>query len=404
MALAAEPELIKYPFAPPEGLSVDVRYKDLQKHGPVKVQLPLGEPCWLATRYDDAKMVYFDQRFGRRAVAEHDPPAIWPGLQVKDLTFIGNMDPPEHTRIRRLASGAFTPARAAESESWIGQMIEGLLDDLVAAGKGADFGKVVAGKLPVLVLTRILGVDGKSVDRFRYWVDTVVGSTSPPDKKAQALAELEAFIDELIAARRETDMHDLLSIMVNARDEKGRLSEQELRHLALALWLGGSETTYNQLGTTVFTLMTHQERWRDLVEHPELLPAAMEELWRWIPSFKYGTPFPRWASEDVEMSGGVIVRAGEAVLAEHAVANRDESVYPNGWDLDFHRVNPTPHLSFASGAHTCMGIHMAKREVGMTIAALIRRFPTLQLALPPEDVRFSEATMLRSVEALPLTW
>jgi cytochrome P450 RapN len=401
---ASTTEITKYPFASPDGLSVDLRYKELQKHGPIRVQLPVGESCWLATRYEDAKMVYFDRRFGRRAVVDHDPPSIWPMLQVKDPTLLGNMDPPEHTRIRRLASGAFTPARAAESEGWIGQMIEDLLDDMAAKGEGADFCAFVGSKLPILVLTKILGVDGKDVDRFRYWVDIIIGADTPPEKRAATMSELEAFINELIAVRREHNAGDLLSILVNARDEKDRLSEQELRHLVLALWLGGSETTYNQLGTTVYTLMTHAHLWQELVDNPDLLPAAMDELWRWIPSFKYGTPFARWASEDVELSDGVIVRAGESVLAEHAVANRDERIYPNGWELDFHRIDPAPHLSFITGAHTCMGMHMAKREVGMTIAALLRRFPKLRLAVAPEAIHWSQATMLRSVEALPLSW
>jgi cytochrome P450 len=191
---------------------------------------------------------------------------------------------------------------------------------------------------------------------------------------------------------------------VHARDDDDRLSEDELFNLTLALWLGGLETTVNQLGTTIFALMTHRDQWQDLLDDRGLMPAALEELWRWIPSFKYGVPFVRWASEDVEMSDGTVVRAGEPVHPEHSVANRDESVFPDGWALDFHRVDPRPHLSLAFGAHRCMGAHLAHLQIQLALDSVLSRFPTLELAVNADEVVFSDATFMRSVEALPLTW
>ena len=159
----------------------------------------------------------------------------------------------------------------------------------------------------------------------------------------------------------------------------------------------------NQLGTTLFALMTHRGHWQELVDDRNLLPAALEELWRWIPSFKYGVPFVRWASEDVELSGGVVVKAGEPVLPEHSVANRDESVFPNGWELDFHRHAPRPHLSLAFGAHRCMGAHLADLEIQAAFEGLLGRFPRLDLAVPADEIPWSGSTFMRSVETLPIT-
>ena len=150
--------------------------------------------------------------------------------------------------------------------------------------------------------------------------------------------------------------------------------------------------------------MAHRERWQELLDDPELLPAALEELWRWIPSFRHGQPMIRWANEDVELSGGVVIPAGDPVLPEHMVANRDESVFPHGLELDFHRKLPEPHLSLAWGAHRCMGAHLANLEVEITLRSLLERFPTLGLTVAPEDVKWSRDTFLRSAAELPLTW
>jgi cytochrome P450 len=172
----------------------------------------------------------------------------------------------------------------------------------------------------------------------------------------------------------------------------------------MTLFLGGFETTAAQLGSTVWTLMAHRDRWQELLDDPDVLPAALEELWRWIPSFRHGQPMIRWANDDVELSGGVVIPAGDPVLPEHQIANRDESVFPHATELDFHRELPEPHLSLGWGAHRCMGAHLANLEVEVTLRTLMARFPKLDLVVAPEDVKWSRATFLRSAAELPLTW
>ena len=193
-------------------------------------------------------------------------------------------------------------------------------------------------------------------------------------------------------------------MLVSARDEGDRLSEAELVSTVLSLVVGGFETTASQLGSTVYTLMTHRDRWQELVDGRAAVDDALEELWRWIPGFRYGNMFVRWATEDIDLSDGVVIPAGEAVLPEQPVANRDEAAFPNGWELDFHRVDPRPHLALGFGEHLCMGIHLAKIQVQLTVESLVRRYPSLTLAIPADEVRWPAWTFMRNVETLPLTW
>ena len=201
------------------------------------------------------------------------------------------------------------------------------------------------------MITGILGIAEADVEMYRGWVDDLIGLDTGVERKGEVLESLIGFIGELIAQRRAATTDDLLSTMVNARDEGDQLSEEELISLVLTLFLAGFETTAAQIGSTLYALMAHPDLWRELRDDRSLMPAATEELWRWIPSFRFGMPMVRWAKEDVELSGGVVVPAGEPVVPEHQVANRDESVFPHGWELDFHRDNPSPHLSLAFGAH-----------------------------------------------------
>jgi cytochrome P450 len=150
--------------------------------------------------------------------------------------------------------------------------------------------------------------------------------------------------------------------------------------------------------------MSHHDLWDELVDGRAEVDAALEELWRWVPGFRYGTTFCRWAKEDVELSDGFVIRAGEAVMPEQPVANRDEAVFPHGWELDFHRDDPRPHLALGFGEHLCMGIHLAKLQVDLTLRSLLRRFPTLELAVPADQVDFPRWMFMRQVGSLPLTW
>ena len=395
---------IGYPVVRRDDLVIDDFYRDLQAKGPARVQLPFGEPCWLATSYEDVRTVYSDRRFGRELGAGRDTPRMTPESFADDPAIIANMDPPQHTRLRRLTLTAFSASQIRKLRGWVEDIVEELLSELEEAGAGADYVEVVAWNLPLRLLTGILGVKESDIPLFRGWVDTLMAIDQERSAKSEALVLLLEFIGALIAERRVKPTDDLLSIMVNARDNEDQLSEAELISLSLALFLAGFETTAAQLGSTVYVLTSQRRLWQELVDTPELLPAAIEEMWRWIPSFRFGMPNVRWAKEDVELSGGVVIRAGDPVLPEHQVANRDGAVFPRAWEIDFHRIEPSPHLSLAVGAHRCLGMHLAGLEIEVTLEALLRRFPTLELAVPADQVMWSPSTFLRSPLAVPLCW
>jgi hypothetical protein len=290
-------EVVKYPSFDVVRLEVDPRYKAIQEKGLIKVQLPYGDPCWLATRYEDVKTVFGHPQMSRALGVTKNAPGMFPASPgLKDPSLMLNQDPPEHTRLRRLASPSFTVARVALLEPFIQGVVDELFHKMSAEGVGADFVEMYSNILPVRTLAHILGIPKDQAFEFKKCVDISSSLGSPAEERQAAQAKLLDFIKGLLAERRAERSDNLLGELVEARDAGDRLTEDELTLLALALWHGGFKTTLWQLGTTLYTLMTHPEHWQELLEKPDLLPAAMEELWRWIPSFKYGVPFCRSAA------------------------------------------------------------------------------------------------------------
>jgi cytochrome P450 len=404
MSLTERTALPTYPIVVYDDLTLDPVYRELQQKPPFRAQLPFGEPIWIATRYEDVKKAYGDRRFGKAIGHGRDTPRMHGVRYGSDTSRLDNMDPPDHTRVRRLATAAFTPPQIRNMTGWIEETTAQLLDDVQAHGRGADFMELYAWKLPLQVINAILGGPVESLPKLRGWVDVLTGEDTPQEERYQSYMNIREFVRGLIAERRENVTEDLLYVLVQARDDDDRLGEEELVSLGTTLFLGGFETTAAQLGSTVWSLMAHRQLWQELLDDRDLVPNALEELWRWIPSFRHGRPMIRWAKEDVEMSDGVVIPAGDPVLPEHQVANRDEAVFEHGSELDFHRREPAPHLSLAWGPHRCLGARLAHLEVETTLRALLARFPGLDLAIAPEDVEWSRATFLRSASVLPITW
>lgn len=399
----SDPAIVQYPMFENTGLDVDERYKALQQKGLIKIKMPHGEPCWLATRYHDVRTVY-GATFNRRESLNRDAPGMFPSYVMRDPHMLVNMDPPEHTRLRRLAAGAFTVARIQQLQNAIQSHADELLNQMEASGKPADFVSMFSRHLPVFVLLDILGIPREVGYEFRDLIDISSNHSLPDEERKDANERTFVFVKQLIAERRQTRKNDLLAELVSATDGSDKFSEEELVNLSFALWHAGFKTTMWQIGSTLFTLMTQRRLWEELKSNPELLQPALVELWRWIPNFQYGRPFPRYANEDTVFSCGTLVRAGEPVLGELSVANRDESVFQKGWEIDFHRDDPLPTLSFAYGAHTCIGHHLARLQVKITVETMLRRFPNLELAVPESSLTWNKHTPLRSIDALPLTW
>jgi len=401
---ATTEEIISYPLGLHDDLTLGEEYRRLQDQGPVKAQLPYGEPAWVATRYDDCRMVFTDKRFGKAYGVGRETPRMIPTRIADDGNNLAYMDTARHTRVRRLALAAFSVPQAERSRSWIQAIVDESLDAFEAAGQPSDWEAHVAWPVPLRVICNILGVVDDDIPTYRGWIDRLLSPKSSPEVKAEMQGNLLGYIRARIAERREAPTDDALSMLVSARDDNDALSEEELVKLSMNLFLAGFETTASMIGSSMWTLMQHHDVWEELVADRSLVPAALEELWRFVPTFRHGWPPVRWALEDIEMSGGVVVPAGEPVVPEVMLANRDESVFPDGWTFDIHRENPMPHLSLAYGSHRCLGAAVAMMELDLTLRTTLDRIPGLHLSVPAAEVAWSETSFMRSPSQLPLTW
>jgi cytochrome P450 RapN len=390
-----------YPFAVADRLELNPRYAQLRRDEPlIKVTMPFGGEAWLATRYADIKMVLADQRFSRALTLGTDTPRPTP--QIQTSASILSMDPPEHTRLRKITAKAFTARRIGELRPRTQEIIDGLIDEMVAGGAPADLSAAVAWPLPITVICEMLGVPYADREQFRAWTDQVMALTEDtPDTIMGARDSLNEYLAGLVAERRANPTEDLLGVLVAARDEGERLSEEELVTFGVTLLVAGHETTANHTGNMVYTLLSQPDLWQQLVADPDLAPTVVEELMRYLP-LGAAAGFPRIATEDIEVAGHT-VRAGEAVVVQIAAANRDETVFDRPDEVRFDR-GENPHVGFGHGVHHCLGAQLARMEMQLALGTLARRLPGLRLAVPADEVVWKTNRLIRGVRALPVAW
>ncbi|MEV0251706.1 cytochrome P450 [Nocardia sp. NPDC050712] len=395
-------EVRHYPFGEPVRLDIHPLLARLRREEPVaRIQLPYGGEGWLITRYDDVRLVLADPRFSRaEAVDREDLPRATPEPPRGDSLL--SMDPPEHTRLRKLVAKAFTGRRVEQLRPRAQQIVDEHLDAIERSGPPADLVRQFALPLPVTLICEMLGVPTDQQHRFRDFSDAILSTTAyTREQILSARAELEGYLAELVAQRRAEPADDLLGALVAARDNDDRLSETELVNLGVGLLIAGHETTANQIANFTYVLLTEPGHWDLLQRDPGLLPGAVEELLRHV-QLGSGGAFARIATEDVELSG-VTVRAGEAVFVNTQAANRDESVFADPEELDLTRAG-NPHMAFGHGAHHCLGAQLARLELQVAIGTLLRRFPGLRLAVPLDEVPWKTGLLVRGPKALPVTW
>jgi cytochrome P450 len=392
-------QVLAYPFGEPDRLRLHPMYARLRAEQPLaRVRMRYGDPAWLITGYHNARAVWSDPRFRRDTGS--DEPRMTPQIPFTNLM---SMDPPEHSRLRRLVSKAFTVARVEQLRARTQQIADGLVDALLRAGPPADLVNDFAVPLPATVMCELLGVPVADRQRFHRWVEVVVSATSLSEGKIREYnARLGHYISGLIRQRRsEPSDADLLGALVRARDCDDRLSEQELVNLVVLLLGVGFETTSTEIPNLVYVLLTEADGWEHLRAQPQLSPLAVEELLRYVPIISYAT-FPRYAVEDVVLGDGVI-RSGEAVLVHQAAANRDERVFADPDRLNFTR-SPNPHLSFGHGPHHCLGAPLARMELQVALGALLRRLPGLRLAVDEAAIPWKRGLSVRGPSTLLVTW
>lgn len=280
-----------------------------------------------------------------------------------------------HQRLRSLISKAFTPRASARLHDTIVEVINELIDRVVAAGR-CEFVADIARPYPIPIICALLGAPRADWQQFSLWADDIfkaftldIGDDEPVVMKAWG--ELDAYVDDMVARRRRNLTQDLLSDLIRAEDDGDRLNADELRMLAAGLLLAGTDTTRNQLAASVDVLCDHADQWALLREHPELAARAVEETMRHSPTV-CGTL--RTVVEDAEL-GGVLIPAGTLILVNTLAANRDPTVYDDPDRFDISREAAPAILTFGGGVHYCLGANLARLELAEALKVLTHRMP-----------------------------
>jgi cytochrome P450 len=363
---------------------------------------PDGHEGWLVTGYDAVRGLLADTRFSsRQDLGIIHVPFETPGMPVQTEPspqtpglFI-SMDPPDHSRLRRKLTGAFTVKRMKLLEEQITDIVEQQLDAMTKLTPPVDLVKEFALPVPSLVICALLGVPYADRGNFQANSTKFLEKDVTLEDKMAAYGAMTTYLAELVTGKRAEPGDDILSDL--ARDDD--LSVEELVGMAFLLLLAGHETTANMLSLGTFALMEHPAQLAELRADRELLPDAVEELMRYLSVVDINF---RYATEDLEL-GGETIPEGSTVVVSMLAADHDPQRFDNPDTLDIHR-KARGQLAFGHGVHQCLGQQLARTEMRAGFEGLLRRFPTLQLAVPAGDVRLKTDMNIYGVPELPVTW
>ncbi|MCL7381739.1 cytochrome P450 [Streptomyces sp. 35G-GA-8] len=380
------------PFSPPP------EYEQAREEAPVtRVTLWDGSQCWLITRHEDVRAVLGDPRFSAEATRPGYP-FLTPArkkLSSGEASFI-RMDDPDHARLRRMLTADFMVKKIDAMRPEIQRLTDDLLDRMTASGSAADLVTEFALPLPSLVICRLLGVPYEDHDYFQERSRVLLHNASTETEILAASDELREYLIALAKAKEHTPDDGIISRLT----ARGELSVSEAASMGLLLLIAGHETTANMTALSVLALLREPDQWTRLQEDPSLVKGAVEELLRYLTIVHNGVT--RAATEDVTV-GGRTIRAGEGVICTLNTANRDADVFPSGGNLDVAR-DARRHVAFGFGVHQCLGQPLARVELQIALATIIRRLPELRLDVPFEDIRFRGDMAVYGVYALPVAW
>ena len=387
--------IARYPMRREDPLQPPFAYARLRERGPVALAELGGRPganVWLITRYNEAKQVLADTRFSSDFRRPGFPVKRSPGGLIR-------MDPPEHTRYRRMLNAEFSERRMAELQPIVQQLTDDLLDKIAAALGPVDLVPTLAVPLPSLVICKILGVPYEDREFLQERTALALSVQASQSEVNQAKNELGRYMDELLRYKRSDRGEDLLTRLVSNHVEPGACSMETAADLARLLFVSGHFTTVSMIGIGILTLLQYSEQWRRLRQQPDMIGPAVEELIRY---HAIAATVVRVATDDIEV-GGAIIRSGEGVMVLLSSANRDRLAFERPDTFDINRSDGR-HIAFGWGPHMCIGAALARLELRTVYASVIRRFPGLKLAVELKDIPFKEKGLIYGVHALPVVW
>ncbi|GII60896.1 cytochrome P450 [Sphaerisporangium krabiense] len=371
-----------------------------EDEGVVRVETPFGPPAYLICRHEDVRQVLADPTRFSSALAPLPGSGYVDADELERLRAgqLFRLDPPEHSRLRRMLTPEFTMRRMRGLEPRITQIVHKALDDLERAGKPADLVEHFALPVPSLVICELLGVPYADRARFQERAVRLLDTSLPMERRVAAQREDRAYMADLVARAQAAPGQDMLGMLV--REHGDDLSTDELIGIAELLLLAGHETTSNMLALGTLALLRHPDQLAVIRQDPAQAEPAVEELSRWL-SVVQSLP-PRMTTTDVEIAGQVIP-SGSLLICSLPAANRDPAFVHDPETLDVTRA-AAGHLAFGHGVHHCLGAPLARMEMRIAFPALLRRFPGLALADPDEQADFRIFTTVYGVNALRVTW
>lgn len=363
-----------------------------------------GSTPWLVTRYADQHALLTDQRLsidekragyphmtrGRSVSAQHTPPLIT------------NTDAPEHTQMRRTVNLPFTVKRVEAMRPRLQELVDGLLDEMLAGPGPVDLVQAFALPVPTIVITEMLGMDYGNREDFQHASHTLVSHDATDEEHAAAGAVLGGHVAAAMEAKMAEPADDVMSELA-ARVKAGEMTMRGALSMSTAILIAGHETSASMISLGTLALLRNPDQlayFRSIVDDPKAVAGAVEELLRYLSIVHTGVR--RIANEDIQV-GADVIRKDEGLILDVAAANWDPAQYPEPDRLDLTR-SARSHHAFGYGAHQCLGQTLARVELQVAFRALVSRVPDLRLAVPAEDVDFAFEGVAYGLHSLPVTW
>lgn len=393
--LPSFPQARTSPFDPPATIL------ELLERQPIsKVRLWNGLEVFLVTRYEDVKAVLQNRAFSSD-VRQPGYPKMSDAFAEFTEGLLNHMDPPEHNVYRRMLAPEFMVKRVERLRDEVQAMVDELLDRMEEHGGPVDLVEALAFPVPATVTCALLGVPYSDKEFFVTCAETFLGGQASVEAASDARRQLRGYLSQLIERKLSDPTDDVLGYMATEYLAKGEVTHEALTTLAELMLIAGFDTTANMIALGLLALFEHLSQLEALKRNPELIPGAVEELLRYLTITHRGRH--RVAIEDVEI-GGVTIRAGEGVICAQDAANRDPEVFDHPNRLDVTRPDAKAHLAFGHGIHQCLGANLARLELQVVYATILRRMPKIHVAVPLEELHFKHDAMVYGVTALPVAW
>jgi cytochrome P450 len=391
---------MRQPFTETSGIARHWGFEDLAAEGPVqRLMLFTGVPVCLITGYAETRELLAHPDVVRSPLDGPHRDTMMDDLINRTERHMLGANPPDHTRLRKLVTAAFTRRRIDALEPRIREIATGLLDEMAVAGDRVDLVNAYSYPLPITVICELIGIPSVRREDFRQWSSVFVNaSMHTAEEYVEATSLMLDFVHELIVQKQQAPTDDLLSGLIAARDGGDRLSEDELTSMIFLLLAAGHETTVSLITNGVHALLRHPDQLELLKAEPDRLPAAVEELLRYDGPLQAAIPYIAQAPIDI---AGSRIEAGEVIVFALLPANRDPRKVERPDELDITRPD-SAHLAFGHGIHHCLGAPLARLEGRIALGMLFERFPDLRLAEPERDPVRTPGLLMNAIRELPV--